>query len=49
MRLWHGQGRPLFDVVYPAFSLPTAASLTLQYALKDGFGEAVVAGDMPEP
>ena len=31
---------PLFDVVYPAFSLPTTASLPLQGALKDGFGEA---------
>ena len=41
--------RPLFDVVHPAFPLPTTASSTLQGALKDGFGEAVVACDMPEP
>ena len=34
---------PLFDVVRPAFPLPTAASLTFQDALKDGSGEAVVA------
>ena len=37
------------DVVHPAFSLPTTASPTLQGAPKDGFGEAVVACDMPEP
>ena len=29
--------------------LPTTASPTLQGALKDGFGESVVACDMPEP
>ena len=40
---------PLFDVVHPAFSLPTTASPTVQGAPKDGFGEAVVACDMPEP
>ena len=34
---------------HPAFSLSTTASPTLQSALKDGFGEAVVACDMPEP
>ena len=39
----------LFDVVHPAFPLPTTASPTLQDALKYGFGEAVVACDMPEP
>ena len=33
---------PLFDVVHPAFSLLTTASPTLQGALKDRFGEAVV-------
>ena len=43
------QEYPLFDVVRPAFPPPTAASLTLQGALKDGFGEVVVARDMPEP
>ena len=44
-----GQGHPLFDVVHPAFSLPTTASPTLQDALKGGLGEAVVVRDMPEP
>ena len=48
-RFWHGQGCPLFDVVHPTFPLPITASPTLQGALKDGFGEAVVASDMPEP
>ena len=46
---WHGQGCPLFDVVHPAFPLPTTALPTLQGALKDGFGEAVMACGMPEP
>ena len=46
---WHGQRCQLFDVVPPAFPLPTTASPTLQGALKDGFGEAAVACDMPEP
>ena len=46
---WHGQGCPLFDVVHRALSLPTTASPILQGALKNGFGEAVVACDMPEP
>ena len=41
-QFWHGQGCPLFDVVHPVLSLPTTASSTLQGALKDGFGEAVV-------
>ena len=48
-QFWHGQGCPFFDVVHPAFPLPTTASSTLQGALKDGFGEAVAACDMPEP
>ena len=48
-QFWHGQGCPLFDVDHPAFSLPTMASATLQGALKDGLGEAVVARDMPKP
>ena len=48
-QFWHGQGCPLFDVVHPAFSLPTKASATLQGALQDLFGEAVVACDMPQP
>ena len=47
-QFWHGQGCPLFDVVHPAFPLPSMKSLTLQDALKDGFGEAVVPCDMPE-
>ena len=47
-QFWHGQGCPLFDV-HPAFPLPTTALPTLQSALKDGFGEAVVACNMPEP
>ena len=48
-RFWHGQGRPLSDVVHPAFPLPTTASPILQGTLKDGFGEAVMTCDMPEP
>ena len=48
-QLWHGQGCPLFDVVYPAFPLPTTASPTLQGALEDGFGVVAVPRDMPEP
>ena len=37
------------DIVHPAFSLLTMMSPILQGALKDGFGEAVVACDMSEP
>ena len=44
---WAGMST-LFDVVYPAFPLPTTMSPTLQVTLKDGFGEAVLACDMPE-
>ena len=40
-QFWHGQGCPLFDVVRPAFSLPTTASPYCQDALQDGFGEVV--------
>ena len=47
-QFWHGQGCPLFDVVHPAFPLPTKALPTLEGALKDGFGEAVVTCDMLE-
>ena len=47
-QFWRGLGCPLFDVVHPAFPLPTTTSPTLQGPLKDGFGEAVVACDMPE-
>ena len=43
------QGYPLFDIVHPPFPPPTTASPTLQGAQTDGFGEAVVASDMPEP
>ena len=39
----------VFGVVHPAFPLPTMESPTLQGAMKDGFGEAVVACDIPEP
>ena len=46
---WHGQGCPLFDIVHPTFPLPSTASSTLQGALKDGFGEVVVACDVPNP
>ena len=48
-QFWHCQGCPLFDVVHPAFHLPTTALPTLQGALKDGFGEAMVTCDMPKP
>ena len=40
---------PLFDIVHPAFPLPTTASPSLQGVQKDDFGEAVVACDMSEP
>ena len=46
---WYGQRCPLFDVVHPTFHLPITASPTLPGALKEGFGEAVVACDMSEP
>ena len=46
---WHTQGCPLIDVVHAAVPLPSVASPILQDALKDGFGEAVVACDIPEP
>ena len=45
----HGQGCPLFDVVHSAFPLLTMLLPTLQSALKDGFGKAVMVCDMPEP
>ena len=41
------QGCPCFDVVHPAFPLPSTASPTFQGTLKDGFGEAVVASPTP--
>ena len=44
-----GMGKDvLFYVDHLAFPLPTTASPTLQGALKDGLGEAVVACDMHE-
>ena len=36
------------DVVHQAFPLPITVSPILQDTLKDGFGEAVEACDMPE-
>ena len=48
-QLWHGKECQLFDVVHPAFPLPTTVSPTLRGAQEDSFGEAVVARDMPEP
>ena len=48
-QFWHRQINPLFNVVHLALPLTTTASPTLQGAPKDGFGEAVVACDMPEP
>ena len=47
-QFWHKRGCPLFDVVHPAFPLLTTALPTLQGALKDGFGQAVVARNVPE-
>ena len=47
-QFWNGQECSHFDAVHPAFSLPTTASPTRQGALKDGFGETVVACYMPE-
>ena len=47
-QFWHRQGCPLFDVVHPAFPLPTMALPILQGALKDDFGEVVMVRDMPE-
>ena len=47
-QFWLRQGRPLFDVVHPAFPPPTTAPPTFQGALKDGFGDTVVACHMPE-
>ena len=42
-QFWHGQGRPDFDVVPPAFPPPTTASPTLQDGPEGRFGECVVA------
>ena len=43
-----GKGCPLFDVVRPAFPLPTMASPALHGVLKDYFGKAFGACDMAE-
>ena len=48
-QFWRGLGCPLFDAVHQAFLLPTTALPILQGALMDGFGEAAMACDMPEP
>ena len=48
-QFWQEQIGPFFDVVYPAFPLPTKASPTLKGALKDGFEEAVMVCGLPEP
>ena len=48
-QFWHGQAHSLFYAVHPTVPLLTMALPTLQGALMDGFGEAVVAFDMPEP
>ena len=40
-QFWHVEGCPLFDVVHPAFPLPTTALPTLQDALKARLGKAV--------
>ena len=37
------------DVLHPTFLLPTTASPTPQGLLKDGFGEAVMACEVPKP
>ena len=47
-QLWHGHKCPRFDVLHPAFALPTKAWPTVQGALKESFGEAVLAHDVPE-
>ena len=47
-QLWHGQVCLVSDIVHPASPLPSMSSPTLQGALEDGFGETVVARDMPD-
>ena len=47
-QFWHGQGCPVFDVVHPAFPLPTSVAHPPKCP-EDGFGEAGVACDMPKP
>ena len=48
-QLGQRQGCPLFDVVHQTSPMLITVSPILHDALKDGFGEAVVACDMPEP
>ena len=48
-QFWHGPGCSLFEAVHPVFPLPTTESPTHTGTLKDGFGKAVMACDMPEP
>ena len=48
-QFWHGPGCSLFEAVHPVFPLPTTESPTHKGTLKDGFGKAVMACDMPEP
>ena len=43
-----GRGVHSLTLSNPAFPLPTTALPILQGSLKDGFGEAVVARDLPE-
>ena len=43
-----GQECSFFDVVHSAFPLLTMASSTIQGAVKDGFGEAIIKCDMPK-
>ena len=45
-QFWHEQECPLCDFAQPAFPLQITASPTRQGALKDSFGEAVVACDI---
>ena len=47
-QFWRGQECPFFDV-HAALPLLTMVSPTLHCALKDGFGAAVMAHDMPKP
>ena len=45
----HEHGYSFFDFVHPTFPQPNMVLPTIQSALKDDFGEAVVACDMPKP
>ena len=51
-QFWHRQGRPLLDVVHPAFPLlppnPPPSSPPSPKCLKDDFGEGVMACDRLE-